>query len=228
MYDIKNQFKDNVIYIIIMSKITILKNNIKKTSPIYIIDFLNIFSDFREIKYKMSSIDFHVVKHINKEKDSLDFFKIFFTKYISYTGIKRDGNFIFVMKKITNYDNIIYKILELYKSFNIRFVIIESKYDSYILDKNKDDFLCQYIVSYLLLNNDNCILISNDKYRDKEIYVKEFSNNSFTNIKVIKKDNDLIESAILNINIEKIICNKILTQICKRCTIPKNKLKNIL
>jgi hypothetical protein len=212
-----------------MSRITYIKSNIKKHSPIYIVDFLNIFSDFREIKYKMSNIDFHSVKHINKEKDTLDFFRIFFTKYIAYSGIKRDGNFLFVMKKITNYDTILYNILELYKDINIRFIVIESKYDSDILDKNKDDFLCQYIFSYLISNNDNCILISNDKYRDRSVYVKEFSNNNSTLIRVIKKtDNNLIESASLNIDIERMICNRILNQICKRCTIPKNKLKNIL
>lgn len=212
-----------------MSRIILIKSNFKKNSPIYIVDFLNIFSDFREIKYKMSNVDFHSVKHINKEKDTLDFFKIFFTKYLSYTGIKKDGNFLFVMKKITNYDHVLYKVLELYAEFNIRFIIIESKYDSDILDKNKDDFLCQYIFSYLISNNDNCILISNDKYRDREIYVKEFSNNSSTYIRVVKKtENNLIESALLNIDIEKILCNRILTQICKRCTIPKNKLRNIL
>jgi hypothetical protein len=212
-----------------MSRITLIKSNLKKNSPIYIVDFLNIFSDFREIKYKMSNIDFHSVKHVNKEKDTLDFFKIFFTKYISYTGIKSDGNFLFVMKKITNYDNVLYKVLELYQEFNIRFIIIESKYELDVLDKNKDDFLCQYIFSYLISSNDNCILISNDKYRDREIYVKEFSNNSSTFIRVVKKtDNNLIESALLNIDIETILCNKILTQICKRCTIPKNKLRNIL
>lgn len=213
-----------------MSRITLIKSNIKKNSPIYIVDFLNIFSDFREIKYKMSNVDFHSVKHVNKEKDTLDFFKIFFTKYISYTGIKSDGNFLFVMKKITNYDNVLYKVLELYEEFNIRFIIIESKYELDILDKNKDDFLCQYIFSYLISSNDNCILISNDKYRDREIYVKEFSNNSSTFIRVLKKtnNNNLIESALLNIDIETILCNKILTQICKRCAIPKNKLRNIL
>ena len=178
----------------------------------------------------MSNVDFHSVKHVNKEKDTLDFFKIFFTKYISYTGIKSDGNFLFVMKKITNYDNVLYKVLELYEEFNIRFIIIESKYELDILDKNKDDFLCQYIFSYLISSNDNCILISNDKYRDREIYVKEFSNNSSTFIRVLKKtnNNNLIESALLNIDIETILCNKILTQICKRCTIPKNILRNIL
>jgi hypothetical protein len=212
-----------------MSEITLIKNNIKKNSPIYVVDFLNIFSDFREIKYKMTNINFHSVKHTNKEKDTLDFFKLFFTKYISYTGIKKDSNFLFVMKKITNYDSILYNILEIYKELNIRFIIIESKYEFDILDKNKDDFLCQYIFSYLMINNDNCNLISNDKYRDRNVYVKEFSNNNSTFIRVIKKTvNNLIENAVLKLDIDQIICKNILTQKCKRCTIPKHKLINIL
>ena len=212
-----------------MNEIRSIKS-IVNNSPIYIVDFLNIFSDFREIKYKMTNVDFHSVKHVNKEKDTLDFFNLFFTKYIDYTGIKRDSNFIFILKKITNYDVTLYKIVELYKDVNIRFIVIESKYNDNILDKNKDDFLCQYIFSYLISNNDDCMLISNDKYRDKEIYVKEFENNNRkTYIKVIKKKNDdLIESAVLELNIEKLICNNILKQKCKRCTIPKNKLRNIL
>lgn len=203
---------------------------LKKTanSPIYVIDFLNIFSDFREIKYKKLNIDFHKVKHINKVQDTLDFFKIFFTKYSSYTRININGTFLFVLKKITNYDETLYKILDFYKHINIRFIIIESKYENYILDKNKDDFVCQYICSYLLSNN-NCILISNDKYRDKSIYVSEFENNfNDTLIRIINKTDDkiLIENTVLNI--EKIICHNILSQVYKRCSIPKNKLKNIL
>ena len=41
----------------------------KKNTPVYIIDFLNIFSDFREIKYKKENIDFHSTKHLNKEQE---------------------------------------------------------------------------------------------------------------------------------------------------------------
>ena len=98
-----------------MNNIKYIRSNMKQNSPVYVIDFLNIFSDFREIKYKMSNIDFHEVKHTNKEKDSYDFFNIFFTKYIEYTGISKLSNFIFVLKKISNYDNILYSVLELYK-----------------------------------------------------------------------------------------------------------------
>ena len=209
----------------------------KTNSPTYVIDFLNVFSDFREIKYKMCNIDFHSVKHINKIRDTQDFFNFFFTRYIIHTGIKKDGVFLFIMKKITNYDKILYRMLELYKDYNIRFIIIESKYELDILDKNKDDFLCQYIISYLMYHNDNCILISNDKYRDKNVYVKKFGNiqNNLTCIRVITNTEPgpdstslLIEDNITYINIEQIICDKILTQIYKRCTIPKHKLQNIL
>jgi hypothetical protein len=212
-----------------MNNIGYVKNSLNQNSPIYIVDFLNIFSDFREIKYKNLNINFHEVKHINKEKDTFDFFELFFTNYINYTGISKDSNFIFILKKLTNYDIILYNILDKYRDLNIRFIIIESKYDIDILDKNKDDFLCQYIFSYLMSNNDNCILISNDKYRDKKNYVTQFINNKCTaSIRVVKILNKLIENATLELNIEQIICNNILTQKCKRCMIPKHKLKNIL
>jgi hypothetical protein len=212
-----------------MNNIGYVKNSLKQNSPIYIVDFLNIFSDFREIKYKKLNINFHEVKHINKEKDTIDFFELFFTHYINYIKISKDSNFIFILKKLTNYDNILYNILERYRYLNIRFIIIESKYDIDILDKNKDDFLCQYIFSYLISTNDNCILISTDKYRDKKNYVTQFINNKCSaSIRVIKILNNLIENAVLDLNIEQIICDNILTQNYKRCMIPKHKLKNIL
>lgn len=201
------------------------------TSPIYIIDFLNVFSDFREIKYSKNNIDFHSVKHLNKEQDTLDFFLVFFTKYINYIGINKKANFIFVLKKITNYDNILYKIINLYKEINMRFIIIESKYNIEILDKNKDDFLCQYIFSFLIYNNDNCTLISNDKYRDRNIYVKQFQESIIdTSIHVIKKNlkSNKIEHDTKIISFQENICTDIINKVYKRTTIPKNKLKNIL
>ena len=42
--------------------------NISPKKTIYTCDYLNLFSDFREIKYKKDNIDFHQVKHFNKEK----------------------------------------------------------------------------------------------------------------------------------------------------------------
>ena len=111
---------------------------------IYITDYLNIWSDYREIKYKMNNIDFHSIKHKNKEIDTFEFFDLFFNKYITYKNISIKSNFIFILKKITKYDLILIKILKKYHNINIRFIVIESKYNELLLDKNKDDFLCQY------------------------------------------------------------------------------------
>ena len=200
-------------------------------SQIYCCDYLNLWSDYREIKYKKKNVNFHDIKHLNKEQDTYEFFDIFFTKYITYVNSLRgpnkidiNGNFIFVMKKIYNYDNILYNIIEMYSHLNIRFIIIESKYNNTILDKNKDDFLCQYIFSYLLSNNDNCKMISNDKYRDSHLYIKKFKT---ILIKVIKKkNNDLIENAVMEMDIDNTILIKDVSS--KRTSIPKNQLKNIL
>ena len=141
---------------------------------IYIIDFFNIFSDFREIKYKKNNIDFHSVKHNNKLRDTEEFFTLFFTKYINYVKIPYGSKFIFIMKKLYEYQPILENILARYKSFDIKLMIIEDKYDDHILDKNKDDFLCQYIF-YVMQQKSNCILISNDKYRDRQNYIKLFT-----------------------------------------------------
>ena len=143
-------------------------------SNVYIVDFLNIFSDFREIKYKKDNIDFHSVKHCNKEQDTYDFFKLFFSKYIDYVQIEKTSKFYFVMKKLNDYETILDNIMKNHSEFNMRFIIIEDKYDNIILDKNKDDFLCQYFF-YILQKNNNCVLISNDKYRDKKNYIKLFN-----------------------------------------------------
>ena len=103
-------------------------------SNVYIVDFLNIFSDFREIKYKKDNIDFHSVKHCNKEQDTYDFFKLFFSKYIDYVQIEKTSKFYFVMKKLNDYENILDNIMKTHSEFNMRFIIIEDKYDNIILD----------------------------------------------------------------------------------------------
>ena len=202
------------------------------TTPImYVIDFLNQFSDVREMKYKKQNVDFHKVKHINKEKDTIEFFDLFFGSYINYVKINKNSNFIFVLKKISNYEHILYNILEKYKDINIRFIVIETKYNDNILDKNKDDFLCQYIFNFLLSNNDNCVMISNDKYRDRNTYVNKFKNKDIKiNITIIKKskDNSSIEINNTQIQTDIIICDNILTQKYKRVVIPKHNLHSIL
>lgn len=205
-----------------MNRLINTKNNI---SPIYVIDYLNVFSDYREIKYKKLNIDFHTVKHKNKEIDTVSFFKLFFNKYISSLNINKNSKFIFVLKKITNYDTILYNIIEQYKDINIRFIIIENKYSNVILDKNKDDFLCQYIFNYLITNN-NCVLISNDKYKDNKSYVYKFEHAS---INVIKKaqNNLLIENSTLTFS--NIICNKIINNNNNnKIAIPKHNLSLLI
>ena len=148
--------------------------NADKRQKVYIVDFLNIFSDFREIKYKRENIDFHVIKHINKIKDTYDFFKLFFTKYIDHVNIDKSSQFYFVMKKLNNLEIVLNNIIKGYNTFNIKFIIIQDQYNNVILDKNKDDFLCQYFF-YILSKNNDCILISNDKYRDRQTYIKLFN-----------------------------------------------------
>lgn len=206
----------------ILSQSIVNQPSLNVSKMIYISDYLNLFSDFREIKYKMKNIDFHSVKHINKENDTIEFFELFFTKYIQTIHIDINSNFIFILKKITNYEHILLKILKKYNNINIRFIIIESKYNEFLLDKNKDDFLCQYLFCFLMKHNDNCILISNDQYRDLPTYVQKYHN---INIKIMQNDTKSSQNFLdLNSDILKIM-NKIQY---KRSVIPKNKLHKII
>lgn len=200
-------------------------------SKYYIIDFLNIFSDYREILYKKKDIDFHSVKHNNKEKDTLGFFQLFFTKYIEKVNIDKCSVFIFILKRINNYDNILSNILNIYHQFKIKFILIEDEYENKLIDKNKDDFMCQYIFFLLFKNFKNCILISNDKYRDKLDYIKLFDFN--INLKVMNKFNNSDGKPINDIKSVSFSINKNIlflmeNNACIRCTIPKHKLNQIL
>lgn len=200
-------------------------------SKYYIIDFLNIFSDYREILYKKKEIDFHSVKHNNKEKDTLGFFQLFFTKYIEKVNIDKCSVFIFILKRINNYDNILSNILNIYQQFKIKFILIEDEYENKLIDKNKDDFMCQYIFFLLFKNFKNCILISNDKYRDKLDYIKLFDFN--INLKVMNKFNNSDGKPINDIKSVSFSINKNIlflmeNNACIRCTIPKHKLNQIL
>jgi hypothetical protein len=193
-----------------------------KPDSIYIVDFLNIFSDFREIKYKKNKIDFHNVKNENILNDTYDFFDIFFTKYIHFSHINLDNsNFIFVVKKIPHFESVIKSVLLKYSKYNFRFVVIENKFNVDILDKNKDDFLCQYIFHYFLQINQNCTLISNDKYRDLSMYKNKFP--TFINIKVFKQNSIDIQIVFINPDITKKI-----SDISNRKSIPKCKLHHII
>ena len=82
-----------------------------------------------------------------------------------------------------------FRLLEIiYQQFKIKFILIEDEYENKLIDKNKDDFMCQYIFFLLFKNFKNCILISNDKYRDKLDYIKLFDFN--INLKVMNKFNN--------------------------------------
>ena len=197
-----------------------LLSNLNASKMIYITDYMNTWSDFREIKYKIKNIDFHSVKHINKEIDTIEFFELFFTKYIKLINI--NSNFIFILKKLTNYEHILLKVLKKYNNINIRFIIIESKYTELLLDKNKDDFLCQYLFCFLMKHNDNCILISNDLYRDLSTYVKKYNNT--INIKILQNNT----KSISDINLQSNILNNMNNIQYKRSAIPKNKLYKII
>jgi hypothetical protein len=204
-----------------------LKFIAKQKPPVYIVDFLNIFSDFREIKYKKQNVDFHSVKHSNKEQDTYDFFKLFFSKYIDYVKIDRTSQFYFVMKKLNDYENILDNIMKIHSEFNMRFIIIEDKYDNIILDKNKDDFLCQYFF-YILQKNNNCVLISNDKYRDKKNYIKLFNFDISIRVVNYNKKTSSLEKSTLTIKLTDSISDNMIFQKYTRCTIPKRDLNLIL
>lgn len=206
------------------------KQSPKLYSPkmFYVCDFLNIFSDFREIKYKKKNIDFHCVKHNNKEQDTLDFFDLFFTKYISYVGISKNSSFIFVMKKLNEYGHILESVVRKHKCYDVRLLIIEDKYINGTLDKNKDDFLCQYIFDSIQKTHGDCVLISNDKYRDRESYVNLFVEDmSITMMKwnCLYKQ---VQSSIVKFSMNKNVSSRIVNQTYKRCTIPKHRLTKIL
>lgn len=206
---------------------------IPQYTKFYIVDFLNIFSDYREIIYKRNNINFHSVKHENKESDTLNFFEMFFTKYLQRMHINRNSEFIFILKKISNYDSVLNYVLQLYIDYKIRFIIIENEYNNEILDKNKDDFLCQYIFCTMFSKYKNCVLISNDKYRDKQNYIQLFQRNPILNLKVKTNQHENINhikstNSFLNLVLQDSTLNLMKEQICIRCTIPKNKLNLVV
>ena len=136
----------------------------------YIVDFFNVFSDYREMYYKKYGIDFHSVKYKNIRQDTIDFFDLFFSVYLQAASIPIDSRFIFVMKRIHNYESCIGQVLEKYLNVSIKFIIVQERYSNKTIDDNKDDFMCQY----LLATFPNSILISNDKYTNNVEYTPLF------------------------------------------------------
>jgi len=208
-----------------------LKQSLQQSQPkpkTYIIDWLNIFSDFREIKYAKQHIDFHQIKHQNIESDTFGFFELFFTKYIQYVGIEPSGNFIFVMKKLYNYDrnNMLDKVMQRFSNFKVSFMIIDEQYSNTLIDKNKDDFLCQYLM-YTMKSRSDCILISNDRYRDAISYIKLFD--FILNITIIRYANSKRSEQKFQINPQE-VSDGLISQsnYMKRRSIPKRNLNSII
>lgn len=195
----------------------------------YIIDYFNIFSDFREIYYKKKGIDFHAVKYTNLKIDTDRFFKIFFTVYAEHVSLNLNDDFVFIVKKLNGYEEILKNVLATYSSsrirINIRFMLVVEKYNNKIVDSNKDDFLCQYM---MCLYGKDSILISNDKYSDTRNYLDAFLGQKTLNIQTLMNKNGkfTIHSCPFIIT-EKTICD-VLTQRMNRTSIPKQNLLNVI
>lgn len=212
----------------------LLNSPMNANNNTYIIDYFNVFSDFREMKYKKDNVDFHFVKHSAKEKDTIEFFDFFFSKYLHSISIDKNSNFMFVMKKLNGYDTILEYIIGKHNMYNIQLIIIDEKLDDNVLDKNKDDFLCQYIFYTLktqLTEKVDVFLISNDKYRDRQSYIALF----IIHIQALKistmkwnTERSMIEKTTMTFRVNRHYINSLLKQKCIRCTIPKHKLNDIL
>ncbi len=191
----------------------------------YIVDYFNIFSDYREIYYRNKGIDFHKVKYNNLLVDTERFFKIFFTIYMKHVNLDPSRGFVFVIKKLNNYNDILKNVIETYKSFKIRFIIVNEKYNNTIIDNNKDDFMCQYM---LCLYGDGAELISNDKYSDSRKYMQYFLEQKFLNVQTILYRDGKVSThscpyLITYKSIQNIINRKI-----SRKSIPKRNLLTVI
>lgn len=188
---------------------------------LYIIDFLNVFSDYREIKYKQVSINFHTVKHQTKAEDIEQFFDIFFTTYLDVLQVDKNGKFLFIMKRLNGFEDVLKTVMVKYRYINMKFMIIEDKYTDNTKDKNKDDFLCQY--TFQLYNKENnCVLMTNDKYRDRQSYAMTFS--SAMSIRLLQWQNQRPSIKKMSLGVNESICANMLRQQYRRCMIPKRQL----
>ena len=191
-------------------------------NKIYVIDFLNVFSDYRELKYKIMGINFHKIKYKTLYNDTVEFFQFFFTKYIVKQRMSRQDSFIFVMKKLCGYEKILNKILENFKEITIKFVIVKYKYSDNVINDNKDDFMCQYLLT--LYKGNNSYLISNDLYRNKKEYL-----NLFLELERLECDimtsNHVCETIFV---INKKVVHDIAVLNVSNCSLSKKKLLEII
>ena len=130
------------------------------------------------------------------------------------------------MKKLNDYENVLDNIIKIHKC-KIKFIIIEDKFDNEMLDKNKDDFLCQYFF-YILQKSNDCVLISNDKYRDKKNYIKLFNFDIYIKMVNFNEKSAKLEKTTLKIKLTDSVSDNMITQKYTRCTIPKRDLTQLL
>jgi hypothetical protein len=202
---------------------------IASMSKIYIIDFLNVFSDFREMKYKLQNIDFHKTKDANIVNDTRDFFQFFFTKFVPFKSLDTSGNYIFVMKKLKKFEEVFMQMLQVYQDYQIDICIIEDRYQNEKQDKNKDDYLCQYMFSAFTDSKDNmpCTLVSNDQYRDNHTYVNLFKNTIDISLCRWDAKKNTPSVAVRKMQLHKHINERIATVEYNRCSIPKRQLHKL-
>jgi len=124
----------------------------------YIIDFFNVFTTFRVKKYSKKELE--ELKYRNFAHDCIEFFDWFFTVYINK---KKKSRYIFVLKEYGH--RYIFKCIV--KKYNVDIVIATDRY------KNIDDFTCHYLY-YLFNKNKDVVVISNDKFRDFNLYCKSY------------------------------------------------------
>lgn len=193
-----------------------------KKPRVNVIDFLNVFSDYREMKYLKMNVDFHKIKHDALIADTFYFFEMFFGLYIEKIGSSKDDDFVFIMKNMVDYDVILPQVMDKFSDFKIKFVTVTDEFDDVSLQKSKDDFLCQYFYSFL--NKDpsiECILVSNDLYRDKREYLYRYTSINIDMIKLNDKKN-------IKLDINKELLPLIMKGYFKRKSIPKYELLNYL
>lgn len=213
-----------------LSTMKLKKTAVQVSKNVYIIDFLNIFSDFREMKYLKENVDFHDIKHNTLEKDTFDFFDMFFNIYLPTINVRHNNRFIFVLKNLDQYYNILTKVLNKYIEIDMRFITIENTFNDNNIDKSKDDFLCQYFYFFLSKNPElKCHLISTDLYRDRFSYIKDFKNqNMDLGIFYISPSMDIKnEHTDLQVN-DQFLLDLMIKGNYRRFNIPKYTLLNLL
>jgi hypothetical protein len=74
------------------------------------------------------------------------------------------------MKKLYDQSEVMKKVLSDYKEIDIQLFVITHRYPDKLIEKSKDDFMCQYLLTIY----PNSVLISTDNYTDASCYYDNF------------------------------------------------------